>query len=57
MMVTHSLVLSTLLGILSELVCYSFGIVYNDKCSSHVDPPTVPILLFSLILFTIQRCI
>ena len=55
MMVTHSLAISVLLGILSELLCYSFGIIYNDKCSSHLDPPTVPILLFSLILFTIQR--
>lgn len=54
MMVTHSLCISVLLGILSELLCYSFGIIYNDKCSSHLDPPTVPILLFSLILFIIQ---
>lgn len=51
MMTTHQLWVAVLLGILSELLCYAFTIVFNDKCSTHVDPPTVPILLFSFILF------
>lgn len=53
MMCTHNYVLAVILGVLSELLCYSFTIIFNDKCSTHIDPPTVPILLFSTILFMI----
>lgn len=55
MMMTHNLVVAVILGILSELLCYAFTIVFNDKCSTHIDPPTVPILLFSFLLFVIFR--
>lgn len=53
MMCTHNYVIAVILGVLSELLCYAFTIVFNDKCSTHIDPPTVPILLFSTILFVI----
>lgn len=53
MMTTHNMILAVILGVLSELICYAFTIVFNDKCSTHVDSPTVPILLFSTILFVL----
>jgi hypothetical protein len=52
MMMTHNYILAIIFGILSQLMCYVFTIVFNDKCSTHIDPPTVPILFFSFILFT-----
>lgn len=55
MMMTHNLVLAIILGVLAELMCYAFTIVFNDKCSTHIDPPTVPILFFSFLLFVIFR--
>ncbi len=52
MMMTHCYALAIVFGILAQLMCYAFTIVFNDKCSTHIDPPTVPILFFSFILFT-----
>lgn len=53
MMMTHNLLLAVIFGICAELMCYSFMIAFNDKCSTHIDPPTVPILFFSFLLFTL----
>ena len=53
MQMTHNLVIAVIFGIIAELICYIFTISFNNRCSTHIDPPAFAILLCSLILFTV----
>jgi len=50
-MQTGSIFMGVLFGVISHMMSYFFGEVFNDECGTHLDPPAVPIALLSLILF------
>lgn len=53
MLVSHSIAIALVFGVIAELLCFVFTICFNDKCSTHLDPPAFAIFLCSLLLFTI----
>ncbi len=53
MQMTHNLVIAVIFGIIAELLGYWFTVAYNNRCSTHVDPPAFAIILCSLVLFTV----
>lgn len=54
-MATGNIWASLVFGIIAELLCYSFTILFNDKCSTHLDPPAFAIFVCSLCLFVFFR--
>lgn len=50
-MQTGSLGLGILFGVISHLISYIFGEIFNTDCGTHVDPPAVAIALCSFVLF------
>lgn len=52
MQMTHNLVIACIFAIIAELICYIFCILFNNRCSTHIDGPALAIMLCSLVLFT-----
>lgn len=50
-MQTGSILMGVIFGVISHMMSYFFGEVFNTECGTHLDPPAVPIALCSLILF------
>lgn len=51
-MQTGSVALGVVFGVISHMMSYVFGEIFNTDCGTHLDPPAVPIALLSFILFT-----
>lgn len=50
---TGNIPLAILFGVLSQIVAVLFEMIFNIRCDTHIDPPGVAIMVFSLILFTL----
>ena len=50
-MQTGNIFMGVLFGMISHMISYIFGEIFNNECGTHFDPPAVAIALCSLVLF------
>ena len=50
-MQTGNIFMGVLFGMISHMISYVFGEIFNTECGTHFDPPAVAIALCSLVLF------